>query len=222
VDTLGLEGLNADHEFRIDARPVPPTLLEPPDATAMHGKTPELWWSEPEGTRRFHLQVARDPEFADLLLDEPDTSKSRLRLKAEPPPGEYYWRLASVAKSGEKGPFGDTFSFRIQAVPATVAAEETGVEETELRFAWGPAADADRYEFQFAHDDEFEDLIVDEVIEDTALSIERPKSGKYYFRVRGVSAEGVPGPYSTVNKVEVPSNSRWPLLLLLLLPLILL
>ena len=62
---------------------------------------------------------------------------------------------------------------------------------------------------------------MDQVTEDTSLVMDRPKSGNYYFRVRGVSAEGVPGPYSTVNKVEVPSDRWWPVLLLLL-PLILL
>lgn len=221
IDGLGLEGLNADHVFRIDARPVPPTLLEPPDGTATHGQTPELWWSKPEGTRSYHLQVARDAEFTDLLLDVPKTTDSRLKLAAEPEPGEYYWRAASTAKSGEKGPFGDAFRFRIQPVPAAVSTEETGVAESELRFAWGPTADTDRYEFQFARDKKFKKILVEETTTETGLVIERPKGGNYYFRVRGVSAEGVAGPYSTVNKVELPSNRWWPALLLMLLPLLL-
>lgn len=222
IDTLGLEGMNADHEFRIDARPVAPTLLLPLKGAAMHGQAPQFWWSIPEKVSGFHFQLARDSAFQDLVANAEEIRDSRLQLGQELAPGTYYWRLASRSEDGEVSAFGDAQQFRILAVPAAISTEGAEIGEAQLNFSWAPAADAVHYEFQLADDNEFKDLIMDKKVNDTGLSIDPLKSGTYYFRVRGISGEGVTGPYSPVNRIEVPPATDWALLLLPLLPLLML
>ena len=122
IDAERLEGIDGERRITVDARPVPPSLLEPAAEAKLHGAPPTLWWSTPSGIDRFHVQIARDAAFEDLLIDEPALGPQRFTLAAEPPPGTYYWRAASIEANGEHGPFGDARSFRVLAVPAGVPA----------------------------------------------------------------------------------------------------
>ena len=42
------------------------------------GAPPELWWSRPQEASAFHLQIARDGAFSDLVVDEVDSSDRTL------------------------------------------------------------------------------------------------------------------------------------------------
>ena len=220
IDGQGLEGLDAERRITVDARPVPPNLLEPAADAKLHGEPPKLWWSKPEGAVRYHVQVSSDASFADLVMDEPALDGERHTMAAEPPPGTYYWRAASIDGSGEKGPFGDPGSFRVLAVPAAVTASSE-VEDDRVTVSWGKAANAAGYEFQLARDAEFTDLLVDETINDTRYTLTELEPDEYYYRARGVSDEGVKGPYSPVNQFEIQGEPLSPAWLLMLAPLLL-
>jgi hypothetical protein len=222
IDERGLEGLNAEQVLSVDARPVPPRLLGPPDQAALLAtQPPQLWWSRPEGVVRFHVQVARDADFATLLLDLPGAEGTRHAMEGALEPGMHYWRAASVTGDGDQGPFGDPSTFRAQAVPDAATAS-SALEQGRLRISWDPLANAARYEFQLARDEGFTDLVVDESLPGLSYALADPEPGSYWFRARGVSAEGVPGPYSPVNAMEVPGEPLSPAWLLLLAPLLLL
>ncbi len=62
-----------------------------------------LSWSESAGAR-YRIQVARDPAFAPLLVDEQiDTAQWLLR---SPEPGQYFVRVRTLDADGFVGPFG--------------------------------------------------------------------------------------------------------------------
>lgn len=222
VDGNGLEGLDGEHSFTLDARPVPPTLLGPTPGQRIHGSPPEFWWSMPDGTRSFHLQVAADADFSKLLIDRDHLAQTRLRAEREPPPGTYHWRMASRDASGARGPWGDPASFRVLAVPSAPGPGSAGVAEREIRFRWPSAADAVEYDFEFASDKQFKERLVERRLGATETTVEKPGSGSYYFRTRGISGEGVVGPYGPVNRLEVPAKPLPAWLAILVLPLILL
>ena len=96
IDAQGLEGLDGERRLTVDARPVPPSLLEPAADAKLHGEPPKLWWSKPEGAVRYHVQVASDPEFKTLVMDEPALDGERHTMAAEPPPAIYYSPASSM------------------------------------------------------------------------------------------------------------------------------
>ena len=221
IETDGLEGRDATHAFEVNARPVPPAMVQPPDRAATHGQPPELWWSTPADAVSYHLQLAADPDFQTLLLDEPALQATRLQPALELEPGTYFWRLAQRDGSGEMGPFGQPRSFRMQEVPEPPAPGEAAVEEDSLTIGWGAVANASRYEFQMARDEGFADVAIAEELREPSLTLERPDAGTWWFRSRGVSDEGVPGPWSPSSSIDVPVDKPWALLLLVA-PLLLL
>ncbi len=223
IDEQGLEGLDADHEFRLNARPEPPVPLQPIQGLALRqGTEPELWWSVPADAESFAVQLASDRDFTALLVDIPDYPKDRLGVGEALPPGEYFWRVATRDGAGDLGPFSVVRGFRIQVVPASPEAQPAEIGEEQVQFAWHPAAGAASYDFELARDAEFTRMIEQRPVEETSLTLDTPAPGIYYFRTRGISDEGVVGPYSTVNRMEIPSDPPYWLLLLLLIPILLL
>ncbi len=56
------------------------------------GQPLQLRWQATEGARRYLIQIARDPSFADLVVDQ-QTSDTVLTLGSTVPSGTYYWRV---------------------------------------------------------------------------------------------------------------------------------
>jgi hypothetical protein len=111
---------SAVHEFiqrQASPTPFPPTLA--PHAMQFH-------W-DPQDGMRYHVQIARTPEFAapvvDQTVDTPTLSTRRLHL------GTYYARVQTIAEDGTAAPFGEPVKFEAPVplwlkilVPAVTAA----------------------------------------------------------------------------------------------------
>lgn len=80
------------------------------------GSNVTLKWQDGEGNpaANFHLQVARSPLFASdsMLIDRPQITAREFRLSALPP-GIYYWRLRSTARSGQTTGWNDPWKFTV-------------------------------------------------------------------------------------------------------------
>lgn len=187
----------------------------------MAGEAPELWWSVPDGAQRFRLQLARDAAFSALMVDDAVPEGARHRLAEKPAPGTYHWRVASITAQGKQGPFSPPREFTMQAVPDATTASGR-VADGQVVIAWSRAANAERYEFQLAEDEAFMDSVLDKTLSATEITLPGIEPGTYFFRVRGVSTEGVVGPYAPVNRLDVPGEPLSPAWLLLLTPLLLL
>ena len=222
VEVDGLEGLSAQHAFVLDARPVPPSPLKPVADAKIHGPQQSLWWSQPEAAASYHVQVARDDGFANRVVDMAGLTETKLELAPALEPGNYWWRLAVVNQTGEKGPFGDPRALRVLAVPAAIGAGSSTVGDDGVLISWGKAADAAGYEFQIARDAQFSELVHEELLKGTEYKFAQSDSGTFYYRARGVSDEDVRGPWSPVNQFEIEPPPWNPAMILLLLPLLLL
>ncbi len=60
-------------------------------------------WSAAEGGKRYHLQIAADAQFNDILIDELQSEPAYTLHR--PTPGTYYLRVATVEPDGYEGPF---------------------------------------------------------------------------------------------------------------------
>ena len=220
VDDSGLEGLDGYHKFVIDARPEPPVLLEPPEGALISLDSWVLEWAEPEGVVSYHLQVANSPTFTNLLIEVEDIQENRYVLTEGLEPGIYYWRVATLDQSGEKGPFGDPQGFkRLAEAPAT---EPPSIAEDRVVFRWSAGLPGDSYEFQLARDRQFNQIIEETVVSEPTHSMARPESGIYYLRVRTLDADGDPGPYTKPQRLTIPVASYLPYIFTGLLFLLLL
>lgn len=217
IDSHGLEGLNADREFTLKARPEPPFISAPQHGQKVYGPQAILRWSDSTAAQSYHVQLAAKSDFSERLADLPAHPKSELALPLAP--GQYYWRVASVAAGQDQGPYSDVQSFTQRKIPESPQLEAPQIDDKRLLFRWRAGEAGERFQIQVAREPDFAQPIMDNVLNINQSQIDRPEPGAYYLRVKTIDAEGFAGPFGPVQKMEVPAATNWWPLLLLLVPL---
>lgn len=202
VDKHGLEGLNGQRRFTLNARPEPPFLVEPAADAGVLEEQPVFVWSSQDSAVGYHFQLAQDTAFHSPLVDQPAYSDHRLQSPLKLAPGTYYWRVATLSTSEGRGPFSDIQAFR--RPPPGPAVEEPEVSEQTLNVRWRAGQPGQTYEFQFAGDGAFGDILAQGHTSQASATIERPKGGSYFMRVHIIDVDGYVGPYGPVQRIEIP------------------
>lgn len=212
-DSRGLEGLNADRMFTLNARPEPPFAIEPKPGAGVPEATPRFVWSRDASIQAYHLQVARDAAFTRIVADLARLSDTDVTLDRKLGLGRYYWRVASVDAREGQGPFSDPQDFR-RVMPAPEI-EEPEIEDDFLFVRWRAGLPGQRYQFQFAEDSSFSKLLVDNIADQPQQRLERPDAGEYFMRIRTIDPDGFVGPYGKTQTLDVPPRGLYWLLLAL-------
>lgn len=215
VAASGLEGREASQGFRVEAHPQPPFILEPVSGAKVRDPQLQFRWAQPEEARDYHLQLARDAKFADLVLDKPGIEATAVKTDNQLEPGQYYWRVATRDRSGKKGPFSDAQGIELRPLGDPGAASSDASADT-LTLRWSRGQPGQRYQIQFAREREFQDLVTDQVLDEPELSLPRPWPGKYYLRLRLIDTDGYLGTYGKPQTIEVSSAMVWQAIIVVL------
>lgn len=70
-------------------------------------------WESMKGVNAYHLQIARDADFGNILIDR-TVQESRLVLDNPPDPGRYYMRVSPQQGGHDVGSFSKAGSFEIE------------------------------------------------------------------------------------------------------------
>jgi len=216
IGERGIEGRDTTLLFVLKARPEPPAYNRPRSDAKQPAGAVEFAWARNVEAPSAHLQIARDAEFGQLLLDRDRLADGHTRTDITEP-GAYWWRLASIRPDGDHGPFGDPQRFEIRALPAQPTAA-VAADGRSLIFKWS-GREGDRQRVELAHDPEFTDMVASDELPSPEWQVPKPTfGGRYYFRYRSIESDGYVSPYSETLMIDVPRNALW----LLLVPLVLL
>ena len=119
IDNLGLQGEDSIHRFTVDARPTAPLVIAPTIDAIVREVRPEFRWVRSEPAEKYRLQLAKDRNFSEPLVDKSDLAANHYTLMTALIPGDYYWRLATINVTGEQGPFTNPLRFELRLGPAT-------------------------------------------------------------------------------------------------------
>lgn len=199
VDGAGLEGLNLDHPFELDIRPLPPTGLRPDDGQRLLSTRAELHWEAADGAHGYLLQIARDRNFSQERMEHRIAQGQHLDLDLNQ--GTYHWRLASLDEQGMPRGWGKPGAFRIQPPPETPRAVQAGMRDGALHVAW--QGQAPEYRIEIASDEAFKQIVGRHRSVTAEVRITKPQPGRYWLRVVPYDAEGVQGSASTHIPIKV-------------------
>jgi hypothetical protein len=219
IDAHGQEGAAADADIQLQARPEPPFIRSPAPAAVSYTGAMALAWTRNTAAPDVRLQIARDADFNDLVLQPPPLAAAG--YEAALPEGSYHWRVASVEASGRAGPFGPAQTFEIQPPPPAPPAAEPEVSGEQLKLRWRADVAVARYELEWSKSEAFDGPDVQRFTADKAeIALLKPSPGTYFLRARAFNAAGVAGPWGQTQRIEQP-YPRWLWLLpLLLVPLL--
>jgi hypothetical protein len=212
IDAHGLEGVDAERELVVDARPEPPFLSTPAADATVNDEEPAFRWAHVGEAARYRFQLGADARFSTLLADVDDLEQPGFVLTQPLPPGDYFWRVAVRTPDEGPGPFSDAQRFR--PPPPGPVPEPARLEGDTLTLSWRAAGAGDRYQVQLATDPEFARPEFELDTEAATLSMPRPPAGTYHVRVRAQAPGESPGPWGRPQQVEIPA-SHWRALLIL-------
>jgi hypothetical protein len=205
IDNAGLEGLNADRPFELDARPLPPELSEPAAGSRVYQEAVTFTWSAMQDAQHYLLQIAPSADFAPATVNE-RMLDTVVQTTVDLKPGTYFWRMASV---DEKGPHGwsPVRSLRVQPLPvAPKGTAKTNADSGQASFTWQPVEGAANYDFDLAQKADFTDSELKQRLADNKIT-SKLKPGQYFWRVRGVEDGGQAGLWSKSNSLSMPQET---------------
>lgn len=217
IDTLGLEGMNADKAFKLKARPEAPFVSAPANKGKLYGEKAGFQWTRSAQAESYHLQIASDAAFTKLAADITDVKD--VQYTASLAPGEYYWRIASRIP-GDEGPFSDTQFFTLKTIPAAPVVSAPKISDTQMEFQWPTGEEGQKYQFQLARDKDFKNIHADQTLSEPHITLPKLGAGDYFMRVKAIDPDGFAGPFGATQQVQVPRNIPWWLIIpVLLFPL---
>ncbi|RXZ36115.1 hypothetical protein D9O50_06065 [Oxalobacteraceae bacterium CAVE-383] len=204
-DANGLEGKPATAEFTLKAHPLPPFPSAPGAKlrSSVDGKPAEVLfqWADVGPGAAYHLQIASDPGFKQLLLDRAGLKNPEYKHDAVPP-GSFYWHVATVETIGgvaDQGPYSDLRTLEI--LPAQQAPQPSQ-DGDRLHFSWRGEA-GQTFVFEIAAGADFAKVLRHIETAEPQAAFERPGAGVYFARVRSIDADGYQGAFSQAQKFEV-------------------
>jgi hypothetical protein len=207
IDTHGLEGLNADREITVKARPEPPFLQAPEDQSTQRGDRLDFTWAKVGEAAGYHFQLASDSSLKSPLLEERNWADTHLATPKPLVPGQYFWRVASRRTSGDLGPFGDVQQFTLKAIPMVEGgAARPVLNDKSLTLQWKSGPPGQTYQLQLARNREFSPLLKEEAVAEPKIEFQRPAGGLIYMRVKAIDSDGFEGPYGAPQEIEVAPN----------------
>lgn len=210
IDKLGLEGKHKVTPFVMDTRPQPPVQLKPTPGQVFRATAPQLLWSDSAEADRYHLEVATDKNFEQLIVDKKDLNITKFDTSEWTDTQTYYWRLTSITRDGEFGPVGESRSYEIKPIPEKVTAEMNTTDDGTLVASWRAATPGLIYQVQMANDPGFEEITLDKKVSEAQISFEPVLGQVRYLRVRGIESDGYQGPWGAVQTIQpLPDDTRW-------------
>lgn len=208
IDAHGIEGFDAVRPVEQARAPSPPALLSPASTARTTDRNVRFQWGAAESADAYQLQVARDPGFAEIVVDERLVATSF--DAAGLPVGRYYWRVMASNPRGGAGAWSEPRSFEQRPAPPEVEAPEIDRHSITLRWS---AASGGPYRVQIARDAGFERIVADVVSATPEATVMKPFPGIYHVRVQVVAADGQADPFGPARRVDVPLPPWVPVLL---------
>ncbi len=209
IDVQGFEGASATAVFSVQAHPQAPLPVAPNNTTKVYGPHVKLQWAQQLEGERVRVQIARDPEFKQLRVDFPEARGTEFLTELEA--GTYFWRTASVERSGKQGPFSDATQFIQRPAAISPLIQPPDFDSGKVVYQWAPSESGQSFRYQLSADSQFQNLLLDQTTRETSVSFHTPPAGTYYFRVRATDADGYAGQFGSpqVLTIQGPAPTVW-------------
>jgi len=215
LDDAGIPGVPAVQPFVVKTRPVAPLYQQPAPGAVLASGTGELRCTQVPGVAWYRLQVARDSQFTQPMLDEQRLTECRLPLKTLPV-GNYFWRAASLlqlpnspSSQVDQGPFAPPHPFSVADRPATLSPQSLQAQDgdTTVRVHW-PAEPGQRFRLQLApaNDLAFDKVVLDTQLDAPAWTASNLPAGDYLVRIQVLDLTGLESDFSPPRQIRVGSG----------------
>jgi hypothetical protein len=199
------------------------TLLGPASASFSQSKESDalpLTWQSSQRVPQFQVEVAKDPEFKNIVWKN-RTTQEKINADVTSGPGTYFWRVKGVSSSGQNLGTSVAHNFKLLRfeIPRIISPEKdkplvfeikSGTpldqQRAEFKIEWSVGDGTHRFHYQISQDDQFQILIKDNIVEGREIPSPSVPSGLYFVRVRSEKENDRYSGWSEVRPVKVTVN----------------
>lgn len=199
----GASGFSQARKFTTEDDPVVappmPVLVAPQDQSTDVSTSPSLKWNTAPTATSYRVQVAKDPLFSELVVDESGLTNNILVLSDLDFETLYYWRVRSVNVGGSSS-FTQSWRFETEAqpqlppgTPQPLSPPDTATDvPIDPVLIWDELPAAKTYRLQVALNANFSNLVIDQAgLTDAFFDLDGlSHSTTYYWRVRASNDAG--------------------------------
>lgn len=203
LDMHGIAGYEAQHRFSILSHPSSPWLMAPQPGQVITGNS-SLLCTPVLGAQGYHLQMAHDRDFQQIVVDAAQLPHCQYSLQSLPP-GQYYWRVASLAADAatndlRHGPYS-------QPTIITVDDDGTKAKPKPGQAYWSSTQSGIRYLAQISRSPQFETLVAEQVLDHPDIDLHSLPAGRYYVRL-ATKLDQATGPFSDARIIEIEQEDN--------------
>jgi len=206
VSADGVEGLDAERDFVVRDQPVAPLTVRPVNQETVNSARPRFEWSRVGDAEATVLQIARDAQFLEPVLEQ-ESRGTHLRPTQALPPGAYFWRVASRDADGHRGRFGQPVALTLSDAPVDPALQPPQAAKGQLTLRWQAGAPGQRYRVQLDRTGDFAQPLLDRDVDQPEVSLKRPWRGTLHVRVQYIDDDGYAGPFSPAQQIKLPCRT---------------
>jgi hypothetical protein len=190
-----------DGLYDIKTSDVITTLVAPVNNANWIPQPVTLHWDDMRAAS-YHVQVATDSNFTDVILDDTTATKTSKILDSLQMNKKYFWHVRATIPQVTVNEWSQTWSFTTLPLLPTQTDlisphNDTILYKTRVDFSWDAVLNVPlNYWFEIADNDSLENSYIDSTLTDTTAALYEPLvTQTYWWRVRAQNAAGW-GPFS--------------------------
>ena len=202
--------------FTVPAAPAIPALSLPANNALVITRTPTLKWLAVKDATGYLYQVAKDPEFMEVVVqNNEELDDLSVTLSELDPAATYYWRVRAKKDLLMSG-WSTARTLRVALPPPTLTAPENGWNVQHLRptLEWEPVPGATGYTLQISRNSTFTSLVGTynrtAAQTDYTPTANLPAKTSLYWRVQTKSTLYGPSAWSDPFMMEMPNPPPTP------------
>ncbi len=205
VDSNGFEGMDSKTAIKVDVAADIAELLAPLDGSTLDNTRPQFRWQLSDANTLSRVEVAKDPDFTQLISDEEFATTNKALLDRPLAPGQYYWRIASLGDANQEG-FSETRTLAVRGKMKLVKILSVNYLDNQVGLFWNKLDEAQGYRLQVADSSRFENILKEETIGKTSAHLKLTPGKRYYARVKGIGNDLYQSEYGPVKELYLPEQ----------------
>ena len=216
ITSGGIEGYDASWPLEVDARPLAPRPIAPPEDRILRDDRTELRWDPADGASAYRLQSSLSPNFEVLELDVDGIAGESFPVEGLSE-GTFYWRVAGIDDQGGPVPFSAIRRVAFEEPPPPPDPRTVRFDEEDHRLRLNLPNTDRTFRYQIARDGAFRDVVRDETVDEPVISLAGLIPDTYHVRMLAYEQDGYSSGFGPSREVEVQRWPYWALLALLAL-----
>lgn len=193
----------APFSFEVRTTPGAPIFIDPQEGKPTFDKDIKIQWLKAAGDHNYNLQLAKDNEFSEIVIDKSQKETEITFTDLEP--GAYFFRVQAVAPDGFSSIHSVVDSWKVLKQAKLLPPNSSNENGTHL--SWVSMGENITYDLQISKNKDFTHLQLAEegLLMPAYKYSDYLEPATYYVRVRGVLNDGQASPWSSLQNFIIES-----------------